>query len=71
MYSYCLNYPLKYTDPSGMLFATVEYGREINANQSWMCDVGGSYHFSGSGTGSILIHQLLELSLFRNIMSDM
>ncbi|TAL71646.1 MAG: hypothetical protein EPN88_05475 [Bacteroidetes bacterium] len=50
-YPYCLNNPLKYSDPSGMLFAAADFGRDIDAYQSWMCDVAGSYHYSGGGGG--------------------
>ena len=48
-YGYCLNNPLKYTDPSGMLMAPADFGREIDAYQNWLCDVAATWHYGGGG----------------------
>ncbi len=49
-YGYCLNNPLKYTDPSGMLFAGTEYNQSINAFDQYfgyMTDVNGGMNMAG------------------------
>ena len=35
-----------------MLMAPADFGREIDAYQNWLCDVAGSYHYSGGGGGA-------------------
>ena len=50
-YPYCLNNPLKYSDPSGMLMAPANFGRDIDAYQNWLCDVAAPWHYGGGGGG--------------------
>ena len=55
-YTYCLNNPLKFTDPSGYRLAGPEYDSSIdavNAYLGYMTDVTGAWHLpSGGGGGS-------------------
>jgi len=55
-YTYCLNNPLKFTDPSGYRLAGPEYDSSIdaiNAYLGFMADVSGAWHLpSGGGGGS-------------------
>jgi len=49
-YGYCLNNPLKYSDPSGMLVAPPDMDMgPIDQYFGWMTDVAGSWHMSGGG----------------------
>jgi RHS repeat-associated protein len=50
-YSYCLNNPLKYSDPSGWRMAAADEGRDVDAYFSWMTNVAGSWHYSTVGSG--------------------
>jgi RHS repeat-associated protein len=50
-YGYCLNNPLKYSDPSGMLFAPAGVGDAACAYFAWMCDVAGPWHYTDMGGG--------------------
>ncbi|MBK7132277.1 MAG: VCBS repeat-containing protein [Bacteroidales bacterium] len=51
-YGYCLNNPLKYSDPSGMLMkAPDENDAAFDAYFGWMTDVTGSWHMSSSRGG--------------------
>jgi RHS repeat-associated protein len=50
-YTYCLNNPLKYSDPSGMLVAPADFGRTIDAYQNWLCDVTAERQYGGGGGG--------------------
>ena len=46
-YGYCLNNPLKYTDPSGMLMSGPD---DLDQYFGHMTDVTGAWHMSGGAT---------------------
>lgn len=60
-YSYCVNNPLKYTDPSGHLEGTVTIGGET---YTLVEDGGGNHHLVapyGGKTGSVGLKELFEM----------
>jgi len=54
-YGYCMNNPLKYSDPSGMLFAPPGVGDAVNEYFGWMTDVTAfsNVSFGGGGGGGM------------------
>lgn len=54
-YTYCMNNPLKYTDPSGCLTAASNFALDIDNYFAHVCDVTGDWHntstFGGPGEG--------------------
>lgn len=61
-YGYCLINPLRYTDPSGILMAPADFGREIDAYQNWLCDVADPTIILVEAEVAVVEQVLMELS---------